>query len=264
MSGILKGIGKLVGGIFGGGSVKQPKFDFFPNITTPAFRLKTAPGGAVNLTRLADTQRFPNILSNLADLRGEVRPGFGRFTEAAVDAIRRAKEDTLGNVRQQLQRRRVQGSSFANAQLAGIEAAFGRDEALVRGRALLQEIQQTFQIIDAEAEVKTRNFQFELAELGVATGAAESLLQVIGNQTLIDKAIAAKAAEGVGKFGANIGELIGGGFGSIFGFEDKDTSGSSITGNKFGDIALKAAITFATGGTGPGAATFSDFNSVAF
>lgn len=246
MAGIFTGIGKLAGGLFGASRApKQPTFNFFPNITTPAFNLRTSPGGDVTLSRLADTQRFPNILSNLADLRGEVRPGFGRFTEAAVESIRRAKFDALGNVRQQLQRRRVQGSSFANAQLAGIEAEFGRQEAVFRGQALLEEIETTFRLIDAEAEVKTRNFQFELAELGVATGAAESLLQVISNQTTIDKIVASKAAEGVGEFGASVGELIGKGFGSIFGFEDKDTSGSSITGNKFGDLAVQAALKFA-------------------
>ena len=265
MAGVLKGVGKLVGGIFGGGSVKQPKFDFFPNITTPAFRLKTAPGGAVNLTRLSDTQRFPKILSNLADLRGEVRPGVGRFTEAAVDAIRSAKEDTLGNVRQQLQRRRVQGSSFANAQLAGIEAAFGREEALFRGQALLQEIDQTFRIINQELKVKISNFQAEFVELGIAANVAGFVTEALSAQAVVDKETAAEAAKGAGAafgdFGSVIGEAIGGiDFGSIFG----GGGGGSITGNKFGDIALKAAISFGTGGTGTGAATFSDFNSVAF
>ena len=93
-------LGSLVGGLFGSSRApKQPSFNFFPNITTPAFNLRTSPGGDVTLSRLADTQRFPNILSNLADLRAEVRPGFGRFTEAAVEAIRRAKGDALGNAR---------------------------------------------------------------------------------------------------------------------------------------------------------------------
>lgn len=269
MAGVLKGVGKLVGGIFGGGSVKQPSFDFFPNITTPAFRLKTAPGGAVNLTRLADTQRFPNILSNLADLRGEVRPGFGRFTEAAVDAIRRAKEDTLGNVRQQLQRRRVQGSSFANAQLAGIEAAFGRDEALVRGRALLQEIDQTFRIINQELKVKISNFQAEFVELGIAANVAGFVTEALSAQAVVDKEIAAKAAEGAGSAFGDFGGLLGSALEDFIGGSiTKDLfgggDGGSVTGNTFGDIALKAAISFGTGGTGTGAATFSDFNSVAF
>ena len=115
--GLLGGVGKLAGGLFGASQAPgQPSFNFFPNITTPAFNLRTRSGGRVDLTRLADTQRFPNILSQLSELGAEVRPGFGRFTDAAVEAIRRTKADALGNARQQLQRRRVAGSSFANAQ----------------------------------------------------------------------------------------------------------------------------------------------------
>ena len=244
MAGVLKGVGKLVGGIFGGGSVKQPKFDFFPNITTPAFRLKTAPGGAVDLTRLADTQRFPNILSNLADLRGEVRPGFGRFTEAAVEAIRRAKGDALGNVRQQLQRRRVQGSSFANAQLAGIEAAFGREEALFRGQALLQEIETTFKIINEEFKVKLANFQAEFQELGIAANVAGFVTQALSAQSVVDKQIAAEAAVGAGSafgdFGAVLGKAIGGS--DLFG--DFTSALGSFFGGGSDTISGQAARTF--------------------
>ena len=248
---ILGGLGKLAGGIFGGGSVKQPSFNFFPDITTPAFRLRTSPGGAVDLTRTADTQRFPKILSNLADLRGELRPGFGRFTEAAVEAIRRAKGDALGNARQQLQRRRVAGSSFANAQIAGIEAAFGREEALFRGRAILQEIDATFKIIDEEFKVKLANFQAEFTELGIAANVAGFVTQALSSQAIIDKAVAAQAATGIGAFGASIGESLGKGF---FGSGDSGDSGGflgdSFFGNLFsqGKIAQTASSLFGSSG----------------
>lgn len=215
---LFKGVGKLVGGLFGASQAPgQPSFNFFPNIITPSFNLKTDASGAVTLSRIGSPQRFPDILKQLSELGAQVRPGFGRFTEAAVEAIRRAKGDALGNAREQLQRRRIAGASFANAQLANIEQEFGRAEAQLRGQALLQEIQQTFQIIDAEAAVKTRNFQFELQELGIAAGVADSLLQVISDQTVIDKAIAAKAATNVGTFGADVGGLIGEGLGKFFG-----------------------------------------------
>ena len=237
--------GSLIGGQFGGGSVKQPKFNFFPTITTPVFRLKTTPGGAVTLTRpFGDKQRFPNILSDLADLRGEVRPGFGRFTEAAVDAIRRTKEDTLGNVRQQLQRRRVQGSSFANAQLAGIEAAFGREEALFRGQALLQEIETTFKIINEEFKVKLANFQAEFVELGLAANVAGFVTQALSAQSVVDKQIAAEAAIGAGSafgdFGGVLGEAIGGS--DLFG--DFTSALSSFFGGGADTISGQAAQTF--------------------
>lgn len=247
MAGLFKGVGKLAGGLFGASQApKQPKFDFFPNITTPSFNLKTSAGGNIDLTRVGSPQRFPDILKQLSDLSGQVRPGFGRFTEAAVKSLRRAKGDALGTAREQLQRRRVQGSSFANASLAKIEEQFGVTEAKLRGQALLQEIDTTFRLIDAEATTKTRNFEFELKELGIATSVATSLVQVISDQTIIDKKIAAEAAAGAGEFFGDIGSLIGEGFGSLFGGGadisgggGDDDLGGNIGGDLLGSLASK-------------------------
>ncbi len=258
MGGIVGGaLGGLVGGLFGSSQApSQPRFNFFPDITTPSFRLRTGEGGIVDLTRTGSPQRFPNILADLAELRGEVRPGFGRFTEAAVESIRRAKGDALGNARQQLQRRRVAGSSFANAQLAGIESEFGRQENLFRGQALLQEIDATFKVIDEELKVKQANFQAEFLELGIAANVAGFVTQALSQQAIIDKAIAVKAAEGIGAFGLDIGEALGTGF---FGSgESKEGSGGFFGDSFFGDlfsqgkIAQVAGSLFGGGGGGFG------------
>jgi hypothetical protein len=210
--GLLSGLGKLAGGLFGASQADDiPAFSFKPNIVTPSFTLAANQTGNVNLTRTAFPQRFGSELGNLADLRGQVRPGFGRFTEAGVEAIRRARGDALGNARDQLARRRVLGSSFGGAQLASIEQAAGREEAEFRGRAILAEIEATFKIIDQEFVVKTQNFQFELDELGIATNLTQAFMGVLSQQAEIDKEIAAKAATGTGDlFATTFGDIFGG------------------------------------------------------
>lgn len=246
--GLFSGLGKLAGGLFGASQAGGiPRFDFSTNITTPSFNLKSG-GGATTLTRTGFPQRFSSELGNLADLRGQVRPSFGRFTEAAVESIRRAKADALGTARQQLQRRRVLGSSFGNAQLAAIEQKAGRDEFSARADALLKEIDQTFRIINQESELKIKNFKFELDELGIAADVSTAFLRVVGRQAEIDKEIAAKAAAGSGSFFAEVfGDILGGSgkdddsfnLGKLFsggGFANPDKALSALTGT-FGSSA---------------------------
>lgn len=210
--GLFSGLGKLAGGLFGASQAGGiPRFDFGANITTPSFNLRSDTDLVTTLTRTAFPQRFSSELGNLADLRGQVRPGFGRFTEAAVESIRRARGDALGTARDQLARRRVLGSSFGNAQLAAIEQAAGRDEFAARADALLKEIDQSFRIINQELDVKTRNFKFELEELGIAANVTRSFLGVLSDQARLDKEIAVKAAQGAGDFfSSTFGDIFGG------------------------------------------------------
>ena len=243
--GLFSGLGKLAGGLFGSSQAGGiPRFDFASNVVTPSFNLRADTDLNTTLTRTAFPQRFSSELGTLADLRGQVRPGFGRFTEAAVESIRRARGDALGTARDQLARRRVLGSSFGNAQLTAIEQAAGRDEFAARSGALLDEINQTFRIITQESELKIKNFDFELRELGIAADVTQSFLKVVSRQAEIDKVIAVKAAQGTGDFFAStFGDIFGGGedafsfedieFGKLFGgggFANPDKVVSALTG----------------------------------
>ena len=214
--GILSGIAKLAGkafGLFGDPDIPTG-LKFQPDIKTPSFRLTSAAGGNVDLTRTAFPQRFGSELANLAELRGEVRPGFGRFTEAGIKALERSRGAALGTAREQLQRRRIQGSSFGAAQLTSIEQKFAEQEETFRADAILREINTTFRIIDEEFKVKTQNLKFELDELGLAINLTQTVLQVASDQARIDKANAVLAAQGEADFASGIiGDIFGGGFG---------------------------------------------------
>lgn len=175
-----------------------------------------------------------------------MRPGFGRFTEAAIESIRRGTADALGTARDQLARRRVLGASFGAAQLAAIEQKGARDEFATRASALLEEIDQTFRIITQEFDLKKQNFQFDLDELGIAVNLTQGVMGVLSLQAEIDKRIAADAAAGTGTFFANT-------FGEIFG-KDKDAFSFSDLFSSGGfanpDKALSALSPFPVGSTG--------------
>ena len=88
---------------------------------------------------------------DLAGLQGQVRPGFGRLTESAVNTIRNRAAQSAGNLRESLARRNILGASFANAQQASIERDFAQLEEQTRAQAIVQEIEATRQIVKDRA-----------------------------------------------------------------------------------------------------------------
>lgn len=114
-----------------------------------------------NLTRTSETSglltdlrsRLGDTTSALRDLRSQVAPGFGDLTQARVKAIRDAGARTVGNLRQELGKRRVAGSSFAEREISATEATFAREEERARAEAKVQEIALTDQLIAQEFDV---------------------------------------------------------------------------------------------------------------
>lgn len=231
-----KELGKIGGkalGFFGSKALapNMPSFNPSSNIRTPAFNMTTS-GGDVTLNRLNGPQRFAGVLDEIAGVRAEVKPGFGRFTEAAVKSIQDAKNKALGNVRDSLARRRVAGSNFANNALVNIERQFAQDEELARSGALIKEIEVTTQLIDERYKTELGNFELDLKELGIASNVSSTILQVMSQQAAIDKELAAKAIGGTGSFLSDIlgtaGEAIGG-FLPSFGGGSVSRSAGSIS-----------------------------------
>ena len=204
MSGFFENVGSF---LFGPSSTPTlPKF----TTTTPAFRL-TSQGGATALTRQQTPilarrlQRGGRILGDIDVLRSEVRPGFGRFTKAAVKTIRSAASRRIGNLRAQFSRRRVSGASFAEGEITSAQLGFAELEERVRTQSLLQEIATTTQLLTQEADLLQREVVNELNELQVATGFAQTMVQAISAQTLLEQRI---QAEQIAAAGAALGEFV--------------------------------------------------------
>lgn len=115
--------------------------------------------------------------TEFANLRKRVSGGFGDVVRSRVDAIRNAASRTIGNLREELGKRRVLGSSFAQREIAGIEASFVVGEERARAEGAIQElgleatfIDQQFQASVAAAQTVVDQFNFE-AQLGANAGA---------------------------------------------------------------------------------------------
>ena len=88
--------------------------------------------------------------SDLASLKGELRPGFGRITEARVKAIKDQAAASVGDLRTQFARRGVLGSSFGQDTESRTKLAFAQAEEQARAQGVLDEIGANVQITQQE------------------------------------------------------------------------------------------------------------------
>lgn len=161
-----------------------------------------------NVDRLVSAS--DQTISDLRGVRADVRPGFGRLTESRVRGIRTAGARVVGNLREELSKRRIAGSSFAAREIASTEAQFAQEEDRVRAESFLQELDATNQLIGQEFQTSIETFDRIAQQLNLETsiaaemsGLASQLLQ--SNLTAQAEARASSEA-GAAEF---LGTIIG-------------------------------------------------------
>ncbi len=210
--------------------------------------------------RIGSTPQRRGVLSNIRrtlgdrakefrNLAGQVKPGFGALTEAGVTAIQDQRRRTVGNLRENLARRRIAGSSFANDAITRTEATFAQQEAQFRARSFLQELDTFSKFIDESFKSDVDRFSSKLTEMNLqadiglklASGGTAALeaSNRVQQQLLAD--IAIKEQQGRGGLLSGVGESLSDSLSSIFG----DLFGSDSTTGTSGTITRSAG----TGGT---------------
>ena len=118
---------------------------------------------------------FEELAGEIGGLREDVRPGFGRLTRSRIEAIRGAGQRAVGNLREELGKRRVLGSTFATREVASTEAEFGRMEEEARAESFLQELDLTRQLIGEQFQASISGAAAVLNQLNFETGLAAQL-----------------------------------------------------------------------------------------
>lgn len=213
VGGLISGVGtSLVGSIFGGdsssssrnfnrgvlqslqGPIPLPALEGFRPIGFNAGGLRSGlTNGRIDISGSgSERQRilgglitgFEGEATNLRVLRGLVSPGFGRLTQARrgiFDEQRARLADTarraVGSVRENLARRRVLGSSFAQDAETRTRAEFAREErelsaqqAEAEARSFLEELSLSTELVNREFEALRSRFQVGLNELNLQIG----------------------------------------------------------------------------------------------
>ena len=226
--------GLVVGGIALGGAINQTRqgSKALKGFTPAGFESPGLSGSfnrstnSFNLSRTAEGEQsladlrggFEGLAGEVRGLRGDVKPGFGRLTRSRVEAIRAAGSRTVGNLREELGRRRVLGSTFASREIASTEAEFGRLEEAARAESFLQELDLTRQLISDEFRASIGGFAAVLDQLNFESSLAADLANSSSQQ---NQAIAVARAELHSAAAAGFFEIAGLGFGAAAGASDR-------------------------------------------
>lgn len=211
---------------------------------------------------------FGDAISSLTRNIAEVRPGFGRLTDARVQSVRNAGEAERSDLRSNLAKRRVLGSSFAGDALTRQGLETGQQEAAVRAQSFLEELDLETKLIgdrlatqisslDYTRDLANQAFsadraasQTDLDELNTQLAVVTGIIGTMGQIAQQNAALEAQyAAQGAAARGGMIGDIagpIGRGFGNMVG-GFSDFVGTGGQGFNFGNI-----FGAATGAYGPG------------
>ena len=163
----------------------------------PGYGINIDNTGNIGMTRTAESQGvMDRLLGGLStdeaaygDLLSQITPGFGRLSNARRDEIERAAQKGVGNLRDQLARRRVAGSSFANDQIGSLRAEYDALKEKSLAESMVQELQMTQDVIGARTNARNatisqafQNIQFE-GNLG-----GQLMQSVLGNMNNLQMA----------------------------------------------------------------------------
>ena len=181
-------------------------------------------------------------------MRDQLRPGFGRLTEAATQRIRSQQQAAVSNLRENLARRRVLGAGFAQDALIRANREFAEQEALTAAQTALQEIQANADLIIQEGNVLAQGVQQEFAEAGLGQQQVLSMMNAVTQASIAEAQL--ESNENLAR-AQGIGNLIGTGLGL----------GVGLATTPLGGTLLGRTIGFPGGGGGVQAAGLGRFGT---
>lgn len=244
-----------VSGLFGGGSSGRGGLPQSIAFNSPGFggSVVTHPGGISggiqrtgSLAQRQFDERSVRILGDLDTLRGTLTPGFSALRRARAAEVDNARNRAVGNLRDNLARRRVEGSSFAQNAFIRAERDFAEEAAAQQAQSFLEETAANQALLQQEHATIAAGIQRELQELQIATGFVNQATSIINRNLQFEEQLAAENAAGQGALLGSIARLglaafsaggpfgRGGAFGDSFGNEaaiNQTFSGSSGMGS---------------------------------
>lgn len=239
---ISSGVSFLGSKLFGGSKKKRSPVQEFKPVGFNAGGLTGAfSGGRFNVTSDANRQ---GLVSTAADsfggqadltrgLRDQLQPGFSNLRDVRLRGLEDVQRRTIGNLKENLQRRRVLGSSFGADALSRAEAEFGRERSKIEGQTFLEELDLTNQLIGQEFELRRSGVERFINELNLQADigqklAADASTQLGANARLKEEILASQAGAG-GKFvGQQIVEPLQSAFSSIFNRPNLSSIGDNL------------------------------------
>lgn len=168
--------------------------------------------GLVNNVRNQFTQQAGEI----GALRSMFTPGSSALRAARLNEIDNARTSAVSNLRDNLARRRVLGSSFGSDALARADQEFAQARDKVTAESYLQELEAQQQLINQQYQLQRSSFQTGLDELNLEADVATKLATAASTQMASNAKANAELALGGAKLDAESAAGAGKFFGQTF------------------------------------------------
>lgn len=202
--------GKAKANIPEGASVAPPV-----SLATGGLSLTNDGGRGFTATRSPQLQSLIDQISGIntdtADQLGSLLPilgpGYGAITDARVNAIRDKATSSISDLRDNLSRRRILGSSFAQDSLGRVQSEFAKAEGEAKAQSFLEELDATTKLITQRGALLSAAAEKQLSQLNLDFQQASNLIngtqQVLASnaQALADIAVANASGAGAGNAG---------------------------------------------------------------
>lgn len=198
---------------------------------------------------------FGQDRSKIDAIMAQVEPGYGALTDARVNAIRDKAMSSGSDLRGNLARRRVLGSSFGNDAMTRNDAEFAKQEAEARAASFLEELDVKTKLIDRQLETNLDEingvnsfinsaFSFERAadenqlnelnkQLSVMTGILNSAMQMQQANARAEQEGLLRQGSAFGGLASSIGDQAGGFFSGLFSGGQAAPTWATNSGNSF-------------------------------
>jgi len=101
---------------------------------------------------------YTSNINDITEQLGRVAPGFGDLTKARVNTIQNAGRASASDLRSNLAKRRVLGSSFADDAMTRNQMEFAQQEEAARAQSFLEEM-------DLQNQLSTQRFNQQVAQI---------------------------------------------------------------------------------------------------
>lgn len=206
----------FLGRLFGGSS---PQVQMQPQgFNAGGLSTTFGPGGY----NIAATPERTGLVSGLSNTFGElgnqygslaatVAPGFNDLLRARLGQINDSASAAIGNLRQNLQSRRVLGSSFGQDTISRGEAEFARQRDAATADTFMKSLAASSELLAKQYEAWTKQFSTGLDELNLEAGIAGPLVQnannVLAQNARTNAELEARSQEGTGRLLGTVGSL---------------------------------------------------------
>lgn len=203
---------KIFGNLFGGGDPTKTLQNFAPpGFNGGGISAASGPGGysiSASPERTAAVGGIANTFGQQAEQLNvplsQVQPGFGALRSSRLAEIENARQASIGNLRENLGRRRVLGSSFAQDAATRTEAEFAQARERTQAESFLQEMQMTQELTQQQFTARRNQFQTDIDEMNleasIAAGLTGKATDVMGKNAQLEAMLQSQSQQGAGKF----------------------------------------------------------------